>query len=489
MSLDLENISDIFQVGITWLIDDSLFYRVSIHQTLLGNIKTKPMKGVLIIFIPKNGNLILKTIDSNIWKQQKRLSQLARWKAAEEIFNFLKIIPGEERPDQLILLRKTLSEPLEIQLIEFPSILIRCSGFKISFESLLGIKKINEKISDKSKSETFFFNLYDDWIKNISPFTAFSRLVLILKGLEINQEKVKKVLGFSKDFSHETNFWPFFTDEEWVKNEIFLKDLVLEGFSLKNKIDPESLFETEIRDIVFGCYKKENVEFSSNEKNVSQNISFSNISGKKMKTVITSKNWKNYMELVFLKDDLDNFNKKLRLLKKIELKRGKFVENSTCYIFPKNLLKKLFFNFTKSPTNIFMIFGNLSRLHPSIIEIRVLILIPIEKKTFSLILSRCIRNLKILGYLDFLGYLVKNQKRKIFQDFFNYFSKNFQSSINKIFSHISLILIYLNSSKNKVQLRCSEYKKGMLIHVDVSILLTKKIFGFLLDLLKINKLF
>lgn len=155
-SLDLENISDIFQVGITWLIDDSLFYRVSVHQTLLGNIKTKPIKGVLIIFIPKNGNLILKTIDSNIWKQQKRLSQLARWKAAEEIFNFLKIIPSEERPDQLILLRKTLSEPLEIQLIEFPSILIRCSGFKISFESLLSIKKINEKISDKSACETFF---------------------------------------------------------------------------------------------------------------------------------------------------------------------------------------------------------------------------------------------------------------------------------------------------------------------------------------------
>jgi len=489
MSLDLENISDIFQVGITWLIDDSLFYRVSVHQTLLGNIKTKPIKGVLIIFIPKNGNLILKTNDSNIWKQQKRLSQLARWKAAEEIFNFLKIIPSEERPDQLILLRKTLSEPLEIQLIEFPSILIRCSSFKISFESLLSIKKINEKISDKSICETFFFNLYDDWIKNISPFTAFSRLVLILKGLEFNQEKVKRLLGFSMDFSHKTNFWPFFTDEEWVKNEIFLKDLILEGFSLKNKIDPESLFETEIRDIVFGCYKRDFQEFSSNEKNVPQNISFSNVPGKKMKTVIISKNWKNYMELVFLKNDFENFNKKLKLLKKIEIKKGKFVENSTCYIFPKNLLKKLFFNFTKNHTNIFMIFGDLSRSHTSIIEIRVLILIPIEKEIFTVIFSKCVQNLKILGYLDLLGYLVKNQKKKTFQDFFNYFSKNFQSNINKMFSYVSLVLIYFTSSKNKVQMRCSEYKKDSVEQVDIPILLTKKYFGFILNMIKINKLF
>jgi hypothetical protein len=136
-----------------------------------------------------------------------------------------------------------------------------------------------------------------------------------------------------------------------------------------------------------------------------------------------------------------------------------------------------------------MIFGNLSRLHPSIIEIRVLILIPIEKKTFSLILSRCIRNLKILGYLDFLGYLVKNQKRKIFQDFFNYFSKNFQSNINKMFSYVSLVLIYFTSSKNKVQMRCSEYKKDSVEQVDIPILLTKKYFGFILNMIKINKLF
>lgn len=312
---------------------------------------------------------------------------------------------------------------------------------------------------------------------------------MVLKGLEFNQEKVKKVLGFSKNFSHGTNFWPFFTDEEWIKNEIFLKDLVLEGFSLKNKIDPESLFETEIRDIVFGCYRRDFSEFSSNEKNVSQNISFSNISGKKMKTVITSKNWKNYMELVFQKNDFENFDKKLKLLKKIELKKGKFVENFTCYIFPKNLLKKLFFNFTKNLTNIFMIFGDLSRLHPSVIEIRVLILIPIEKKTFALFLSRCIQNLKILGYLDFLGYLVKNQKKKLFQNFFNDFSKNFQSSIKKIFSYISLVLIYFTTAQNKVQIRCSEYQKGSLKKVDVSILLTKKFFGFILNLLKINKIF
>ena len=38
------------------------------------------------------------------------------------------------------------------------------------------------------------FNLYDDWLKTISSYTAFSRLILILRALHVNPDKTKIVL-------------------------------------------------------------------------------------------------------------------------------------------------------------------------------------------------------------------------------------------------------------------------------------------------------
>lgn len=35
------------------------------------------------------------------------------------------------------------------------------------------------------------FNLYDDWLKTISSYTAFSRLVLILRALHVNIDKAR----------------------------------------------------------------------------------------------------------------------------------------------------------------------------------------------------------------------------------------------------------------------------------------------------------
>lgn len=34
------------------------------------------------------------------------------------------------------------------------------------------------------------FNLYDDWLRTVSSYTAFSRLILILRALHVNPEKV-----------------------------------------------------------------------------------------------------------------------------------------------------------------------------------------------------------------------------------------------------------------------------------------------------------
>lgn len=68
----------------------------------------------------------------------------------------------------------------------------------------------------------------DDWLKSISSYTAFSRLILLLRGLHVNNEKAKIVLRPDKNTITEPHFvWPSLNDEDWIKVEVALKDLIL----------------------------------------------------------------------------------------------------------------------------------------------------------------------------------------------------------------------------------------------------------------------
>lgn len=77
-------------------------------------------------------------------------------------------------------------------------------------------------------SHTSLMYVTDDWLKSISSYTAFSRLILLLRGLHVNQEKAKIVLRPDKNTITEPHFvWPSLSDEEWIKVEVALKDLIL----------------------------------------------------------------------------------------------------------------------------------------------------------------------------------------------------------------------------------------------------------------------
>src|SRR5260221_8051455 len=68
----------------------------------------------------------------------------------------------------------------------------------------------------------------DDWLKSISSYTAFSRLILLLRGLHVNNEKAKIILRPDKSTITAANsVWPKLTDEEWIKVEVAMKDLIL----------------------------------------------------------------------------------------------------------------------------------------------------------------------------------------------------------------------------------------------------------------------
>ena len=72
------------------------------------------------------------------------------------------------------------------------------------------------------------FRHLDDWLKSISSYTAFSRLILLLRGLHVNNEKAKVILHPDKSTITEPHFvWPSLGDEEWIKVEVAMKDLIL----------------------------------------------------------------------------------------------------------------------------------------------------------------------------------------------------------------------------------------------------------------------
>jgi len=61
-----------------------------------------------------------------------------------------------------------------------------------------------------------------------SSYTAFSRVILLLRGLHVNNEKAKIILHPDKNTITEPHFvWPTLSDEEWIKVELAMKDLIL----------------------------------------------------------------------------------------------------------------------------------------------------------------------------------------------------------------------------------------------------------------------
>lgn len=251
--LNSQNYSELFSNQIQLFIDDTNVYRVTIHKTFEGNLTTKPINGAIFIFNPRTGQLFLKIIHTSVWAGQKRLGQLAKWKTAEEVAALIRSLPVEEQPKQLIVTRKGLLDPLEVHLLDFPNISIRASELQLPFQAAMKVEKLGDMILRATEPQMVLFNLYDEWLKSISSYTAFSRLILILRALHVNQDKTKLLLRPDKTvITQEHHIWPTLSDEDWVKVEVQLRDLILNDYGKKNNVNTSSLTNSEIRDIILG---------------------------------------------------------------------------------------------------------------------------------------------------------------------------------------------------------------------------------------------
>ena len=251
--LNSQNYSELFSNQIQLFIDDTNVYRVTIHKTFEGNLTTKPINGAIFIFNPKTGQLFLKIIHTSVWAGQKRLGQLAKWKTAEEVAALIRSLPVQEQPKQLIVTRKGLLDPLEVHLLDFPNISIRASELQLPFQAAMKVEKLGDMILRATEPKMILCNLYDEWPKTISSYTAFSRLILILRALHVNQDKTKLLLRPDKTvITQDHHIWPTLSDEDWIKVEVQLRDLILNDYGKKNNVNVSSLTVSEIRDIILG---------------------------------------------------------------------------------------------------------------------------------------------------------------------------------------------------------------------------------------------
>lgn len=251
--LNSTNYSDLFNADNILFIDDTNVYRVLVHRTLDGNLATKPINGAVFMLNPKSGQLFLKIIHTSVWAGQKRLSQLAKWKTAEEVAALVRSLPKEEQPKHLIVTRKGITDPLEVQMVDFPNVGIRQSELKLPFNHVLKVSKLGDIVASATEPQMVLFNLYDDWLDKVSAYTAFSRVLLILRAMGIHPELTKRILRPDATIiTEDHHIWPSFSEDQWINAETQLRDLILADYAKKYNINVQALTQAEIRDLVLG---------------------------------------------------------------------------------------------------------------------------------------------------------------------------------------------------------------------------------------------
>ena len=390
--LSSQNYGELFSNQIIWFVDDTNVYRVTIHKTYEGNLTTKPINGAIFIFNPRTGQLFLKIIHTSVWAGQKRLGQLAKWKTAEEVAAFIRSLPVEEQPKQIIVTRKGMLDPYSLGssfFYDFPNIVIKGSELQLPFQACLKVEKFGDLILKATEPQMVMFNLYDDWLKSISSYTAFSRLILILKALHVNNDRAKMILKPDKTTITEIHhIWPTLTNDEWIKVEVSLKDLILADYGKKNNVNVASLTQSEIRDIILGmeisapsAQRQQIAEIEKQTKDSSQLTATTtetvNKHGDKIITTTTS----NYETQTFASKTewriraISATNLHLRT-NHIYVSSDDIKETGYRYILPKNLLKK-FIIISDLRTQISgYLYGVSPPDNPQVKEIRCVVLPP-----------------------------------------------------------------------------------------------------------------
>ncbi|CAK4687762.1 hypothetical protein LEN26_018253 [Aphanomyces euteiches] len=416
--LSSQNYGELFSNQIIWFVDDTNVYRVTIHKTFEGNLTTKPINGAIFIFNPRTGQLFLKIIHTSVWAGQKRLGQLAKWKTAEEVAALIRSLPVEEQPKQIIVTRKGMLDPLEVHLLDFPNIVIKGSELQLPFQACLKVEKFGDLILRAIEPQMVLFNIYDDWLSTITSYTAFSRLILILRALHVSQDRTKLLLRpDALTITQDHHIWPSLTDEAWLKLEVSLKDLILNDYGKKNNVNVASLTQSEIRDIILGMeisapslQRQQMAEIEQQAKEQSQLTAVTtktvNVHGDEMVITTTSQ----YEQHSFAsKTDwrvraISATNLHLRT-NHIYVNSDDIKETGFTYVLPKNVLNK-FITISDLRTQIAgLLYGVSPPDNPHVKEIRCIVMPPQLGTHQSVTLPTTAPSHEYLDTMECLGWI------------------------------------------------------------------------------------
>ena len=302
--------------------------------------------------------------------------------------------------------------------LDFPNIVIRGSELQLPFQAALELEVFGDLILKATGPQMCLFFLFDNWLSSISSYTAFSRLILILRALRVNPSRAKVILKPSKDtITEPQHIWPTLTDAEWVRVEIALKDLILADYGKKNQVNVASLTQSEIRDIILGAeiaapseQRQEVAEIEKQAKEASQQTATTtrshDVHGQELISTTTSQ----YEQKVFASRTdwrvraIAATNLHLRTAH-IYVASEALDESGLTFVLPKNLLKR-FITIADLRTQIAaLMYGHSPPDNPLVREIRCLVLVP-QWGTHQLVhLPQQQPRHPYLEQLDFIGVL------------------------------------------------------------------------------------
>ena len=69
--------------------------------------------------------------------------------------------------------------------------MIKGSELALPFQACMKIEKFGDMILQATEPKMVLTSLYDDWLESVSSYTAFSRLILILRALHVANDRAK----------------------------------------------------------------------------------------------------------------------------------------------------------------------------------------------------------------------------------------------------------------------------------------------------------
>jgi pre-mRNA-processing factor 8 len=282
----------------------------------------------------------------------------------------------------------------------------------------LKIEKFGDLILKATEPQMVLFNIFDDWLKTVSSYTAFSRLILILRALHVSPDRTKVILRPDKTvITAPHHVWPSLTDEQWIRVEVALKDLILADYGKKNNVNVASLTQSEVRDIILGMeiappslQRQQVAEVEKQAREQSQltavTTKTTNVHGERMTITTTSQ----YEQQSFnTRTDwriraISATNLHLRT-SHIYVSSEEVSESGFTYVLPKNILAK-FITIADLRTQVAgYLYGTSPPDNPQVKEVRCIVLVPQVGSHQSVTLPRKLPEHELLEELEPLGWL------------------------------------------------------------------------------------